>query len=408
MHVFVSDIHLTDTDTAGVTSDSHLASFIDRIMASAAEKENMKVTLVFVGDIFDLLRSEKWATLWDQKKSAPWSGMNAKFENFKGSDAETTARQVLKETCSRYQTFSQKINHYIKGNKLETVYVPGNHDFMIQLDADLRKEVVTFLGLTSEPKKPFSTTYSDKSASVLALHGHAFDPLNWHREDKGYWAIGDAIVLRIVNRFPEVASRAIGLNLNTSIGQLLQDIDNVQPLAQLPIWIRWVTETNLALKSSRNEIINAWKEVVDDFLNVKEFRNAQAYGDAEHKNIRTVFELSTKFKLAQLVAKFPYLPDGDAIYRKSAEDEARKHTTYRFVLFGHTHRPTLQPLTYAPEGRPRFYVNTGCWRRLVMKSTGDGAKSFVPRRVMSYFVVDDDRKDDIQERYHLYQEWHTT
>src|SRR6185295_7987061 len=121
MHVFVSDIHLTDNDARGV-SDSHLASFIDGIMASAAEKRSPKVTLVFVGDIFDLLRSEKWATLWDQKHSAPWSGTNPKFQHFKGSDAQTTARQVLKETCSRYKAFSKKINNYIKDGRLETIY----------------------------------------------------------------------------------------------------------------------------------------------------------------------------------------------------------------------------------------------------------------------------------------------
>jgi UDP-2,3-diacylglucosamine pyrophosphatase LpxH len=408
MHVFLSDIHLTDADAGGVVADSHLSSFLDRIMAIAAEKQSKKVTLVLVGDIFDLLRSEKWARLWDQNGSAPWRGMNPKFKHFKNSDSETTARKVLAETCARYQTLSQKIGSYIKAGKLETVYVPGNHDFMVQLDSDLRQQVVTFLGLTHDPKKTFPTTYSHKPSSVFALHGNAFDPLNWHREADGFWAIGDAIVLRIVNRFPEVACKAIGVNLSSEIGQLLQDIDNVQPLVQLPIWVRWITENNLSIKSSREEVIKAWKQVVDDFLSIKEFKDTEGYGSSDYKNIRKAFQLSTQLKLAELVANFPYLPDSDGGYRTAAEQEAKKQTKYRFVLFGHTHRPALQPLTYAPEGSRRFYVNTGCWRRLVMKSAGQGAKSFVARRVVSYFVADDDISDETQERYHLYQEWHTT
>lgn len=408
MHVFLSDIHLTDTDAGGVISDSQLSSLLDRIMATAAEKQTAKVTLVLVGDIFDLLRSEKWTRLWDENGSAPWSGMNAKFRHFKNSHAETTARQVLQETCARYQTFSQKIAGYIKDGKLETVYVPGNHDFMVQLDADLRQKVVTFLGLTHDPRKTFSTTYSNRPSSVFALHGHSFDPLNWHRDSDGFWAIGDAIVLRVINRFPEVACKAIGVNVSSELGQLLQDVDNVQPLVQLPVWVRWITETNLSIQSCRKEIISAWKQVVDDFLSVKEFKDSDGYGSSEYANVRRVFQLSAKFELAELIAKVPYLPDDARGYGISAEQEARKHTKYRFVLFGHTHKPALQPLTYAPEGKPRFYVNTGCCRRLVMASAGQGAKSFVDRRVVSYFVVDDDSEDVTQERYHLYQEWHTT
>lgn len=408
MHVFASDIHLTDANTGGVCSDSHLVSFVDRILALAAERRSKKVTLVLVGDIFDLLRSDKWATLWDQERSAPWRGMNAKFKHFKNSDAETTARQVLEETCNRYQAFSQKLAGCTKEGKLETIYLPGNHDFMVQLDADLRKKVVTFLGLTHDARKAFPITYANNSASVFALHGNSFDPLNWHRETEGFWAIGDAIVLRIVNRFPEVACKAVGLNLSSDIGQLLQDVDNVQPLPQLPLWIRWITENNLSIKSARTDIIKAWNEVVDDFLSLKEFKDKDGYGKSDYKNIRKVFELSTKFKLAELVANSPYLPDGDGGYRLAAEQEAKKQTKYRFVLFGHTHKPTLQPLTYAPEDQNRFYVNTGCSRRLVTKSVGEGARSFVPRRVLSYFVVDDEGDDEMQERYHLYQEWHTT
>ena len=221
MHVFASDIHLTDANTGGVCSDEHLVSFVDRIMALAAERRSKKVTLVLVGDIFDLLRSDKWATLWDQKGSAPWRGMSAKFKHFKNSDAETTARQVLDDTCKRYPTFSQKLAGYINEGKLETVYLPGNHDFMVQLDAELRKKVVNSLGLTHDPKKAFPLTYANNSASVFALHGNSFDPLNWHRETEGFWAMGDAIVLRIVNRFAEVACRAIGLSLSSDIGQLL-------------------------------------------------------------------------------------------------------------------------------------------------------------------------------------------
>ena len=409
MHVFVSDIHMTDTDAGGVVSDAHLASFIDRIVPNGVESHE-KVTLVFVGDIFDLLRSPKWSTLWRDKRSGPWSGMSAQFKHFKNSFAETHARDILRDTCNRYPQFSKKIRELVDANRLETVYLPGNHDFMVQLSPDLRKSVVDFLALSHNPKQPFKTTYDNKTASVFAFHGNSFDPANWHREAEGYWAIGDAIVLLVVNRFPEKACELIGCSMETEIGQLLQEVDNVQPLAHIPIWVRWLTENNLTIKASRDKIIKAWKHVVDEFLSVEDFKDQAGYGSKELLWMRRAFELSRKHGLAKLVSELSkYLPETGTDYRLAAEREARKFPEYRFVVFGHTHRPMLQPLTYGPEDRTYFYVNTGCWRRLVMRTVGDGPPSFASRRVSSYFVIDGDAGDEQQgERYHLFQEWHTT
>lgn len=412
MHVFVSDIHMTDTDTGGVVSDSHLTSFADRILRIADEQQREKVTLVMVGDIFDLLRSPKWATLWKEKGSAPWSGMAPKFKQFKKSFAETQALEILNDICKRYPQFSAKVRELVKANLLETVYIPGNHDFMVQLSPDLRQLVVDFLSLTVDPKKAFKTTYENKAASVFALHGNSFDPANWHREAEGYWAIGDAIVLLVVNRFPEEACRLIGCAPHTEIGQLLQEVDNVQPLVDIPIWVRWLTENNLTIKASRDKVIKAWKQVVDEFLSVEDFKDKAGYGKKDYQIIRQAFELSTRFGLARLIGELAkYFPNIGTDYRLAAETEAKKFPEYRFVLFGHTHKPMLQPLTFGPEGQSHFYVNTGCWRRLVMRSAGQGLASFAARRVTSYFVIDEARKasdEELQERYHLFQEWHTS
>jgi len=406
MHVFVSDIHLTDTDAGGVVCDEHLASFVDRIMLSAPHDE--KVTLVLLGDIFDLLRSPKWSTLWKEKSSAPWSGMGAKFKNFSGGFAEIQAQKILADTCTRYPQFSTKIRTLVDANRLETVYVPGNHDFMVQLSPDLRRLVVEFFGLNHEPKEPFDITYENKEASVFALHGNSFDPANWHRESDGHWAIGDAIVLLVVNRFPEEACHLLGCSLNTEIGRLLQEVDNVQPLVDIPIWVRWVTENNLTVSASRQKVIKAWKQVVDEFLSVEDFQDPTGYGGTDFQVIRYAFEVSTRFGLAKLITELSkHFPNSGPDYRGAAEAEARMFPDYRFVIFGHTHKPSLQPMGFAPEGKTRFYANTGCWRRLVMRTAGSNPVSFVPRRVSSYFVVDGPG-DEQAERYHLFQEWHTS
>jgi predicted metal-dependent peptidase len=46
MHFFVSDLHITDADIAGVVSDAELTAFVDRLGRIAGEK-NRRLTLVF-------------------------------------------------------------------------------------------------------------------------------------------------------------------------------------------------------------------------------------------------------------------------------------------------------------------------------------------------------------------------
>jgi UDP-2,3-diacylglucosamine pyrophosphatase LpxH len=409
MHIFVSDVHMTDMEAGGSVSDGQLQSFIDRVLPIVGEDKAEPVKLVFVGDVFDLLRSSKWSTLWKDKRSAPWSGMSQNFSHFKKSFAEQYAVQILNSICSRYAGFSKKLQALVAAKKLETVYLPGNHDYMVQLSSELRKLVVNFLALSDNPQKPFKNVYQNKAASVRAVHGNSFEPVNWHRESEGYWAMGDAVVLRIVNCFPEEACAEIGQNLEGNIGQALQEIDNVEPLVDLPIFVRWLTEQNLTIRASRDKVLKAWKRVVEEFLDIDEFRDRKGYGAKDYRLVRTAFELSTKLGVVSLISELAsQFPNAGIDYRLAAEKEARINPDYRFVVFGHTHKPMLQPLAFSAEERNYFYVNTGCWRRLVTRTAGQRATSFGERRVATHFVVDEATEEDTQERYHLFQEWHTT
>src|SRR5256885_1046450 len=104
MHVFISDVHMTDTGSGGAVSDAQLTEFAARLEQLAGEKEG-KIKLVLMGDMFDLLRSPRWATLWQEKKSAPWSGMSRKFAHFKNSYAERQAIDIANSISGRYSNF---------------------------------------------------------------------------------------------------------------------------------------------------------------------------------------------------------------------------------------------------------------------------------------------------------------
>jgi UDP-2,3-diacylglucosamine pyrophosphatase LpxH len=241
MHIFVSDLHMTDTDAAGAVSDAELSTFADRLELLTREK-NKPITLVFAGDILELLRSPKWQAIWTQHKSAPWSGVGKRFRNFANGHAETCAIEVAKAIQQRYAGFSAKLRALVELGKLETKYIYGNHDYMVQLSPGLRRILVDILALAHDPEKEFTYTYDDPGASVFAAHGHTVDLVNWHRKTDGYWAMGDAIVLRVVNRFPAAACDAISVALTTRIGQDLQEIENVEQVSEVPLYVRWLAE----------------------------------------------------------------------------------------------------------------------------------------------------------------------
>lgn len=407
MHVFVSDLHMTDTGRGGAVSDERLCEFAASL-GDLAERKKQKIKLVFAGDIFDLLRSPKWATLWESKKSAPWSGTSKKFAHFKKSYAETQALEIAESIAARYSGFSTRLHEIVKSGRVETLYLPGNHDYMFQLSPALRRVLVDYLALIHDPVKEFAISYGDRKASVFAVHGNSFDPINWHRRDEGYWALGDAVVLRIVNRFPEEVSKELGVSGETEIGQIVEEIDNVEPLPDIPLFVLWLTEKNLTIKSARGAVLKVWKRVVDEFLAIQDFADRKGYGAIPYQFARYGFELSTRMGLADVVAALAKkFPNFGINYRAAAEREARNLKQYRVVLFGHTHKPMLEPLTFAPEGKNSYYVNTGCWRRLVGRSFGEPI-SFAGQRVATYFIADDAKDDESGERYHLYQQWHAS
>ena len=70
--------------------------------------------------------------------------------------------------------------------------------------------------------------------------------------------MGDAIVLRIVNRFPSAVCDEIGVALTTKIGQELQEIENIEPVSDIPLYVRWLAEESLTIEKHRNAIYKVW------------------------------------------------------------------------------------------------------------------------------------------------------
>jgi UDP-2,3-diacylglucosamine pyrophosphatase LpxH len=406
MHLFVSDIHITDGTIGESVSDEVLTT---RLLGQIDGLES-PTTLVFLGDIFELLRSSEWALLWKpDSQLAPWTNMGEGFQNFPPRAAKA-AHNVLGRIIARFPKFAAALKALVSSGKVQTHYIPGNHDYMVQLSEDARKLVVDFLSLRNvNLQDPFRMHYADDNAEIFAVHGHKADPLNWHDGPTGRWAFGDVIVLRIVNRFITEACGKAGSDPSlpeTPISQAFQDMDNVQPTSDLALYFRHVLERNLTNPRQREEVLRIWTEAVDGALAIEAFSDDTLYGDRTHKFMRYALELSKKQTLAALVPalreKYEGFFKGEDPYLAEAQRLFDSYDgTYRYILFGHTHRPLVTQLS-SSFNKAAYYINTGCWRRLVVR--GSHGNQFRPADVRSWVHVDG---SDRPFRYRLLREFET-
>ncbi|HEY7424241.1 MAG TPA: hypothetical protein VH682_08450 [Gemmataceae bacterium] len=406
MHVFLSDLHLTDWELGSPVTDAELTTFCKGQLGDFCRKGEVK--LILLGDVVDLLRSAKWAELWNQRGGAPWKGQGPDFSGFNDDYGEEYALQVAQGIAARYPDFSAALKSLVETGKLKVFYTYGNHDFMAQLSPKIREILRDFLSLAQDPVKPFPLVYTDEESSIYAMHGHSFDPLNWHRVSKGYWAFGDAIVLRIVNRFAAEACRELGVKETSQLGRRLHELDNIEPTLDIPVYVRWLTDQALSIKSERTKIRQVWDRVVNDFLQDDVFQDDRAYSDRAFKTTRMALSISTSDTLIRLVEYVSSLLPEGINYHQEADQLARAQDKYRFIVFGHTHHPGILPLSHSVGKQPAFYVNTGCWRRVVTRPSRAAPGPFIGTRVASSFWIDDAAATNAMGRYHLARLCHTT
>ena len=65
--------------------------------------------------------------------------------------------------------------------------------------------------------------------------------------------------------------RVLGLAPGTRLGRAVQDIDNIEPLADIPLYVRWLAENLLAGDIQKKKLEDAWGRVIEDFLSIEEF-----------------------------------------------------------------------------------------------------------------------------------------
>jgi UDP-2,3-diacylglucosamine pyrophosphatase LpxH len=410
MLVFISDLHFID----GTAGDHNIGPkafdyFFQDLSGIIADKDNaiQEVILVFLGDIFDLLRTTYW--LNSPVDETPW-GMPSKIDALK-VHAETifgdiTKNSDNKSSLEKIKTQFAKIQQKVP--KFEALYFPGNHDRLINQWESLRKMVCENLCLTQNPGSEFPHFKTFEDYGVFARHGHEFDFYNYegartfNSEDYQKVPIGDPITTELISRLPFEFKNRINQSIYAQtlpeeerkrIVENFQEIDNVRPLGAVIEWLiyqvkdkpPWLIDI---IEDTVDAVIKHFNEL--DFVKTW-FARHDKWLDPFDKadQIQIALYILEKFKIFSLEKLFSLATKAGAVkftdyLREAAPDEhALMDPKIRYVVYGHTHEPLVMPIRVRVS-QEQIYLNTGTWRTRYQKAVRDN--SFIGWKNMTYVI----------------------
>ena len=463
MLIVVSDLHFVD-GTAGehnLPFDAFKDVFLDDVEALARDKGAKEIKLVLLGDIVDLIRSEQWFSRGGRSfplAKRPWGRQGvADAKNWdrppSGTDTERRCLDILGRLPSgnkkpakpqstilskNWDTF-QLIRHLpnelrrrLRRNKLpvEVIYVPGNHDRLVNLYPAVRDELARILGLKMSPQttwtdekgnRRFRTDFVDEDYWVYARHGHQYDPWNYGGgNDHSIGAqlqpaIGDVFATEFAVRIPWQLEQMRRTNKAITQGLIrnLKDMDNVRPPSHVMEWFyyRIGAEDHGPV---RRALEKAFDKVAINLLQipfVQQWRSPATHADEYIRAASSRWLRWISSRLIDALEAEDLLPlllkgaGGKGDPEKDQYAQAAYHERIwrngekdiRFIVYGHTHTPMQMPLDGDDE-REVVYINTGTWRERIRRTIGlDKAPNFIKSKQMTYAVFynrdeDTDRK----------------
>jgi UDP-2,3-diacylglucosamine pyrophosphatase LpxH len=300
MKIFLSDLHLSDGKER---DDFQYHKEFNETVKKWVE-EFKKVEIILLGDIFDLIRTQK-------------------YYEFEGAPRSEVKLKVMADIVEHHSSFFETLKYFVEQAGCTLRYIIGNHDFGAYLQPGLLKMIQDKHGVTLTPE----LYYLDKELKIWAEHGHRYDCINNTFNKDGTpieYSVGDRIVIEIVDKFFEKVRKKQGeLGINSEI---INDLDNVRPQSAITNWL-----------DSKDE----------------EGRLRQMYYDTI-----TSFIFSNAGGIANLALEFiqgKYQPDLLKAAKGLVQQEMGK-----FIIFGHTHDALKKDLRKGSK-----HLNTGTWRKFI-------------------------------------------
>ena len=434
MLVIISDLHLTDGTSGETIRSGAFRAFRESIRELAYDGSWRtddkyvpveRIDIVLLGDILDVIRSTQWCGAPPEVR--PWGDQNDPHFPRMVQDITSAVIKNNSESLAVLRSLHnpeiislppQAPGGGVATKTSERVPVPvrihymvGNHDWFFHLEGPafdaIRQQIVTAIGLENAATGPFPHDPSEsalitqiyKEHRVFARHGDIFDPSNFeHSRDAS--SLGDAIVIELLDKFGVAVRTQLGSRLPALCDVGLKEIDNVRPLALIPVWVDGLL-SNTCPAELADEIKNIWNKLVHQFLDL-DFVRSRPLGSS--LGIKLGFEISADVPMAGLSDAAAWFSSkfgggrGDSFYPFALHEKAFTDGWADFIVYGHTHHYEVVPLQTSPsEGtlNEKIYINSGTWRPVhELAKFHPAQKQFVGYHVMTYlaFFKDDERK----------------
>jgi UDP-2,3-diacylglucosamine pyrophosphatase LpxH len=424
MVVFISDLHLADgTAAVHVPPPAAFAGAFKDIAQHAENAQSQEVILVFLGDIFDMIRTTFWINLVESER--PW----AIPENPQA--VEQHALRLLEDILNfdKNSTTLQLIRDFqLPDTTVTRVYVPGNHDRVCNQFPILRDRVAQALGIPSPPPSPpFSWEYENRDYDCFARHGHEWDEWNFeftHLMEENPAAIqpghydkvpiGEVITSEIAAKLPGCVRDELRSvpdltdPQRNAIASRFMTIDDVRPLAAILPWL--LGHLRHTAKAYPSSALDAIKRAIDRVL--REFRDLDFtrqwlrdhdtwYFLDQADKVQGILAIVESLNVSTLIRGLPSVErflrtrEGDNHASDAARELQRLNVTsdqpFLYLLYGHTHTPVQRPIGTLDDGRGLVYLNTGTWRPLCRQATATG--EFMAWKTLTYTILYHPQRD---------------
>ncbi len=406
MLAVISDLHFRD----GTAGEHNLPArafegFLSDLATDARKARAEDVTLVFLGDIFDLLRTEAWLEVPQEER--PWGATPGSLHKV-AAHAHRILDAILEHPVNResFALLSSRLSERFPLFPAEPkrVYVLGNHDRLCAQFPSLLQKARQALG--AETDAPLHR-YVNARYGVLARHGHEHDAYNYEGsdafDDKDYLPvpIGEAVTAELVVRLPYTLMQhpkvqALPPEEQQAIKHNVQEIEHVRPLSAIPTWLLSQVQRNPWLREAIEDAID---EVIEAFKNLTFVQDWYRQHDKpfdfwdEADKLQTVLFFLEKLRLSHLQSVFALADQVQGAFHgplmeAAAEEFRGLGPEFLYILYGHTHVPLQQPVQVlaGPNGMPRerVYLNTGAWGTRFKEALEQGFASW---RQLTYVIL---------------------
>jgi len=407
MLVIISDLHFTDGTTSNQANGRDISNvnprafkrFLTDVAGIVKGRGNIsKVTFVYNGDIFDPLRSAQWFTN-STRAQQPWlkpydqaatlSKVSEIMTNIINHEGNAEALELLSGTHPNFDMiWPAKVD-------VERIYIPGNHDRMVNLDQSLRKQIYKSLLNKPGSSKAFDNFILDRNHRTLIMHGHEADAFNCEFDDNGnpiYSAqpIGDAMTTML---FSAISHESQNLPISKAAKTRFRDIEHVRPHL---IGISYLQDIIKDFPKSRKAIANMVEKIVNDFQELDYFEQWSKEHDKWNFGLDEADKLQDALRVIKLLGT--HVPSGllekvagffkATTYTDFAERQLKTILGQKadFLVLGHTHEPIHAPLFVDKNsGAEKHYLNTGTFRLNLGRT--HNKEDFLRFQLLCYVIV---------------------